>query len=105
MSCITVTTYVFDWVTITRTGTITLPAGYTYTSNVWHTVTITKYSELGTITRRSTVTTTETVHTTVTKTYTSYRYSTSKIYTTKLVPKSVGVTTEVITKQVTAVPV
>ena len=105
MSCITVTTYVFDWVTITRTGTVTLPAGYTCTRNVWYTVTVTRYSELGTITRTSTVTVTETTYSTVTNTYTTYRYRTSKIYTTVKVPKTVGTATEVITKQVVAVPV
>jgi len=94
---VTISTYVWEAVTVTRTGTVTLPAGYEYTQNVWHTVWVTKYSDLGVLTQVKYVTVPRTNYVTVGV----GRVET--IYTTKYVPKTVGVATEVITKQLAGV--
>jgi hypothetical protein len=94
---VTISTYVWEAVTVTKTGTVTLPAGYEYIQNVWVTVWTTKYGELGVITQTRYTTVPRTNY----KTVSVDKYST--IYTTKYVPKTVGVATEVITKQLAGV--
>jgi len=101
MSCITVTTYVHTEVTITRT--VTLPAGYTYYDNRWVTVTNTSYDVLGTITSTRYETVTRTSTTTITV-GTTYDMVVRTVYTSITIPTTVGFITEVITKQVVAVP-